>query len=290
MAGYTEREPLAQPGLELWMNGFRALGWGCSTLHFPLNGYFRPRWLPQIGFASIDRVGGRFQGLLRAVLEHNLANLARIRDRARFGLLQVAASQRFKKAAVNVHPVIALQVIMCLSHVEHTGQHQPLHQLHQAPVAGGAGDDQMKVCIALNLLTVFVDAALSGLLCLFDDSLKLSKILFSKASETQLDSEQVESIDESENLSAVSCGPRTQIKAAGRPTLRNAELLKAVKCIADRRPAHFKAAREVFFAESLVGDKLSPLNAIQDSENNPVGECTIYRFGGETGRFVEQTQ
>ena len=77
---------------------------------------------------------------MRIVLKHNLADHARIRNGACFGILQVSATQCFEKAAVNIDPEIALKVIMCLSHVKHAGQHQALHQFHQAPVSTGSSD------------------------------------------------------------------------------------------------------------------------------------------------------
>ncbi len=217
----------------------------------------------------------------RIVLEHNLANDAGIRDGAGFGLFQISASQGFKKAAVNVDPKVALQVIMRFRYIKHAWQHQPLHQFNQPPVASGVSNDQMEVCISLNLFTILIDATVGRLLCFFDYLLKPSEVIFSKLSETQLNSEQVESIDKSKNLGVVGISPGTQIESARRPTLNDSDLLKAMECIAHGCPAHIESMGEVLFAKPLVGDKLAVLDSIKDFENNPVGECTVNGLRGE---------
>ena len=214
-------------------------------------------------------------------MEHDLPNHASVGNGARFRLFQISAAQRFEKAPVNVHPKVALQVVMGFSHVKHTRQHQPLHQLHQPPVATGPSDDQMEVGISLNLLTICIDAAVGRLLRFFHDSLKLRKVILSKLPKTQLYGEQVESIDKSENFGMVGSRPCAQIKTARRPALRDSNLFKAMKCVTDGRPAYVKSTREILFAQPLVGDKFPFSHSIEDSENNPVGECAINRFRGE---------
>ncbi len=223
---------------------------------------------------------------MRIVLEHNLANHTRIRDGAGFGPFQVSPSQRLEKTTVNVHPKISLEVIVCLIHVKHTRQHQPLHQLDQPLIATGASNDQMKIGISLNLLTICIDAGLSRLLCFFNDSLKLRKVICGELSEAQLYSEQVESIDKSENFGVVSSRPRTQIQAARRPALDDSDLFQAVKGVSDGRPAYLKSTGEIFLAKSLVWNEFPSFDSIKDSENNPVSECTINGLRREAICFV----
>lgn len=76
----------------------------------------------------------------------------------------------------------------------------------------------MKVSVSLNLFAVCLDAGLCCLLRLFDDSFKLSEVIVGNTAKAQLNSQQVESIDKSENLGVVFRGPATDIKAARRST------------------------------------------------------------------------
>ncbi len=144
----------------------------------------------------------------------------------------------------------------------------------------------MKVCISLNLFTIFINASVGRLFCFLDDSLKLSKVIFSKLAETQLNSEQIEGIDKSENLGMVLCRPSAQIETARRPTLNHPDLLKTVECIPYGGAAHIKTPREIFFAKSLVGNKFPFFYSFKDSENNPIGESAINGFLGEARCFV----
>ena len=129
------------------MNGVRIL-LDLMNYNILFNGCFILWWRLRSGSVSCNRLGGALRGSVRIVLEHDLANHARIRNRARFCRFQISASQRLEKAAVNIDPKFALQVIVRLIYIKHTGQHQPLHQLHQPPVASGARDDQMKIRIS----------------------------------------------------------------------------------------------------------------------------------------------
>jgi len=233
------------------------------------------------GAVAIQQVRGGFEGPLRTVLEHDLPNLARVGDRAGFGSLQVITAERLEKAAMHADPKIALQVVVRLGYVKHARQNQPLHQLDQPAVARCASDGQMKIGVALNLFAICLKAFIGRLFCFLNDLFELGEIIFSKATKTQLNSQQIQCIDQGKNLGMVFVTPGTDIEAAGRTALDDSELLEAVKRVTNRRPAHFESAREIFFAEPLVGDKFAPLHSIEDFEDNPIGKCTVDGFRRE---------
>ena len=220
------------------------------------------------------------------MLEHQLSNLASIRNRARFRFLQTAASECFKKPGVNMNPEVSLQVIVCLRYIENAGQHQLFHQLNQSPVPAGASDDQVKVTISLNLPSIFFDAGLGRLSCFINDLLKLGKIVFFQTPEAKLHGKQVKGIHKCENLGVVSISPTADIHPPRRPPLDNSDLFKAVKSVPDGRPAHIKSLRQVLFAQSLVGNQVPSSHPFEDLENDPVSQCTINRFGRKSRRFV----
>ena len=231
-----------------------------------------------------------FRPVSATMLEHQFSYLARVRDRTCFRLLQIAASQGFKKSAMDVNPEVSLQILVCLCHIEHAGQHQLFHQLNQSPVPAGASDDQMKIRISLNLLSIFFDAGLGGLSCLIDNSFKSSKVVFGDTSEAQLHGKQVEGIHKCVDLGVVGIGPAAHIHATRRSPLDDSDLLQAVKSITHGRPAHLEALRQILFTEPLVGNELPFSNAVKNLEDDPVSQCTNSRLRRNSGRFVEQIQ
>jgi hypothetical protein len=233
---------------------------------------------------------GRWQSLIgpaRIMLEHQFAYLARVRDRTCFRFFQTAAPECFKKSGVDVDPEVSLQVIVCLRHIEHAGQHQLFHQFNQSPVSAGASDDQVKVTISLNLSAVFFNAGLGRLSCFLNNLLKLGKIALGETAEAELYGKQIEGIQKCKNLGVVGIGPTADIHTAGRPTLDNSDLFKAVKRIADRRPADIKTLSQILFTEPLVGNQIAFSHPFEDLEDDPVSQCAINGFGRKTRRFVE---
>jgi len=231
---------------------------------------------------------GGFEGHLRTVLEHNLANLAGIRNRTGLGTLQVPASQGFQQAPVDLDPEIALQVVMSLVYVKHARQHEALHQFDQPTIARRASHDQMEIAISLDLPAICLKPFIRSLFCFLNDLLELSKIIFGEVAEARLNSEKIQSIDQGKNFGMILVCPGADVETARRTALHNSKLLKAVKSIADRCAAYLESASEVFFTQALVGDEFARFYSIENLENNPIGECTIDGFRRKSRGFVEQ--
>ncbi len=260
-----------------------------SNYHIRFRCPFGDEFHMKSGSVAIHQVRSGFERSLRTVMEHDLANLAGIRNRPGFGRLQVTAAKRLEKAAMHADPKIALQVVVRLGRVKHARQHQAFHQLDQPAIAGGASDDQVKVGIPLNLLTICFDSSIGSLLCLLHDLLELGEVIFRKAAKAQLNGEQVEGIDKSKNLGVIFRGPGADIKAARRTPLHDSDLFQAMQRVTDRRPAHIESTCKFFFTETLVGDEFALFRSVKDFENDPIGEGTIDGFGGKSRSFVEQT-
>jgi hypothetical protein len=165
-----------------------------------------------------------------------------------------------------------------------------LHHLDQSAIATRFCENQMKVCITLNLLTIFFSASSRCFSRLFDYSLKAGEVIVRQFSQAQLNGKKIQRIQQREHFGVVRICPTPQIHPTRWSPLDNTDLFQTMKRVTHWRSADLKSASQVLLSKSLIRNESSLAHLIKDLKYNPVRQRTIDGLLRKAGRFVEQIQ